>query len=385
MIKILSAIFIKSRDFSNPEVCRYYGILCGGVGIFLNLLLFVFKFIAGTLCGSVAITADAFNNLSDGGSSLISLIGFKISGKKPDPDHPFGHGRYEHIAGLIVSFLVILMGTELAKTSVGKIISLDTIEFSVLSIAILCASIIIKLYMAYYNFSVGKKVQSSSMKATGTDSISDALSTTIILASMMLSEFADINIDAWCGCLVSIFIIVAGIRAAKDTISPLLGQKAKPETIKEITQIVLGFPEAIGIHDLVVHDYGCGAMMVSLHVEVDANGNILDMHDAIDNMEREIAQRLSCNATIHMDPVEKDNPEIESIKSFVGEYLSKHFDGISMHDFRMVKGQTHTNIIFDILVPYSEKNPERVTDALKKRVTEYNSNYFAVINVDRNF
>lgn len=385
MIKILSAIFIKSRDFSNPAVCRAYGILCGSVGIFLNLLLFAFKFFAGMISGSVAITADAFNNLSDGGSSLISLIGFKISGKKPDPDHPFGHGRYEHIAGLIVSFLVVLMGTELAKASVSKIFSPVTVDFSVLSVVILCASIAIKLYMAYYNFSVGKKVSSSSMKAASADSISDALATTLILVSMLLSEFADINIDAWCGCLVSIFIIVAGVRAAADTISPLLGQKADPQTIKEITEIVLAFPEAIGIHDLVVHDYGCGAMMVSLHVEVDAGGNILEMHDAIDNMEREIAQKLSCNATIHMDPIEKDNPEIEQIKNFVGEYLYTHFPEISMHDFRMVKGQTHTNIIFDILVPYSEKKPESIICALKQRVSEYDKNYFAVINVDRSF
>lgn len=385
MIKLLSSIFIKSRDFSNPDVRRAYGILCGAVGIFMNLVLFVFKFIAGTISRSVAITADAFNNLSDGASSLISLIGFKISGKKPDPDHPFGHGRYEHITGLIVAFLVIIMGTELAKTSVCKIISPSPVEFSVLSIAILCASILIKLYMAFYNFSVGKKIQSSSMKATCTDSISDVLSTTLILCSMLLSKFADINIDGFCGCLVSVFIIIAGIRAANETISPLLGQKPKPETIKEITDIALSFPETIGIHDLIVHDYGCGSMMVSLHVEVDAKADILEMHDAIDNMEREIAQKLSCNATIHMDPVEKDNPEIENIKNLIGEYLKEQFPEVSMHDFRMVKGQTHTKIIFDILVPYSEKNPERITSMLKERVLLYDKTYFAVINVDRSF
>lgn len=386
MITLLSRLFIRnSRDYQNAAVRTSYGVLCGAVGIFFNLILFCAKFFAGTLSGSVSITADAFNNLSDAASSVVTLIGFKLSEKKPDSSHPFGHGRIEYIAGLIVSFLILLMGWQLAQSSVSKIFSPEPIEFSALSIVILSLSIAVKLYMALYNRAVGKKIRSAAVSAAATDSISDAVATLVVLIAMLVSYGTSVNIDAYCGLLVSIFILIAGIRAARETVSPLLGQPADPETVNQIREIVRSFPEAIGIHDLVVHDYGSCRRMVTLHVEVDADGDILAMHDAIDNMERTISRKLSCETTIHMDPVVQNDTELEDVRRYIEEYVRSEHRELHIHDFRMVKGNTHTNVIFDIVLPYSEKNPGEIVEDLKRKINEYDSRYFAVINVDSQY
>ncbi len=385
MITLLSKLFIKNYVCTtDPKVRQGYGTLCSVTGILLNLMLFGVKLFAGTLAGSVAIFADAFNNLSDAGSSLVTLLGFKIAAKKPDASHPFGHGRSEYIAGLIVSFLIIIMGFELFKGSVGKILSPESITFSYLSAAILGISVAVKLYMAYYNHSIGKKIASAAMRATGADCISDALSTLVVLVSMFVFKFSGLNIDAWCGVLVSFFIFAAGIRSAAETISPLLGQQADPETVIAIEKTVMSFPQALGIHDLIVHDYGGGRTIASLHVEVDANGDFLTLHDTVDNMERLISENLNCIVTVHMDPIVTDDPELSEIKAVVNEYLSKKYPSVMTHDFRMVRGDTHTNVIFDAVVPFDIKETE-LAENLKRTVNEYNSCYFAVINIDRKY
>ena len=385
MISLLSKIFIKNHGlFSDQKVRRSYGTLCSAVGIFLNLVLFGIKLFAGLLSGSVAILADAVNNLSDAGSSLVTLLGFKIAAKKPDASHPFGHGRSEYIAGLIVSFLIITMGFELLKSSVSKIVSPESIIFSPISLAILAISVFIKLYMAYYNRKIGKKIASSAMRATAADSASDALSTLVVLVSMLIFRFFDINVDAWCGLLVSIFIFAAGIRSAAETISPLLGQRADPETAQKIEEIAMSFPQTLGIHDLIVHDYGGGRTVASVHVEVDACGNFLSLHDAIDNMEKTICEKLGCIITIHMDPIVTDDPELCEIKEIISQFLDKKYPGVLTHDFRMVRGDTHTNVIFDAVIPFEMKENE-VAEALKRAVNEYNSSYFAVVNTERQY
>lgn len=386
MISLLSRLFISDRqNYSDPAVRSAYGILCGAVGIFFNLLLFCAKIFAGTLSGSLSITADAFNNLSDAASSIVTLLGFKLSEKKPDSSHPFGHGRIEYIAGLVVSFLILLMGCQLAQSSFEKIRSPEPTVFSSTAVVILALSVAIKLYMALYNRSVGKKIRSAAMCAAASDSISDTVATTVVLLCMLISHFTALDIDAYCGLLVSVFILITGVRSVRETVSPLLGQPADPETVKQIHDIVYSFPEALGLHDLVIHDYGSCRRMVTLHVEVDADGDMLKLHDAIDNMERVLSKKLSCEATIHMDPVVQNNKELDDVRRYIEEYIRAEHRDLHIHDFRMVKGNTHTNVIFDIVLPYSEKHPEAVVEDLKRQINAYDSRYFAVINVDSQF
>ena len=302
MITCLAKFWIRESD-SEEKKRRVYGTLGAVVSIFLNICLFTGKYLAGFLSGSIAIMADAFNNLSDAGSSFISLIGFVFSGKKPDLDHPFGHGRIEYLAGLGVSFLILLMGVELAKNSVQKILHPVSVQISTLSIAVLSASILVKLYMAYYNHAIGKKIRSATMAATATDSLSDAAATTVVLLAMLFLALTGINIDGYCGILVAVFILAAGIGAAKETVSPLLGQAPDPEFVKEIKELVMQHEEVLGIHDMAVHDYGPGRVMVSLHAEVSGDGNIYELHDLIDRIERELKEKLHCETVIHMDQV----------------------------------------------------------------------------------
>lgn len=386
MLNLLIKLFIKDREnVGDSAVRRAYGSLCGFFGIFLNLVLFAFKALAGTLTGSVAVTADAVNNLSDAGSSVITLLGFAIAGKKPDPEHPFGHGRAEYLAGLVLSALIIVMGVELGKSSVEKIISPEPVSLSVLSALILIASIGVKLYMSYYNRAVGKKINSAAMLATATDSLSDAVSTLVVLISMLIAHFFRLNIDGWAGLAVAVFICFAGYNAAKDTLSPLLGQAPDAELVKEIEDLVMAFPEIVGIHDLIVHDYGPGRMIVSLHAEVDGDGDIFELHDAIDRAEVELKEKLNCLASIHMDPLELSDSEVSVHRSEVTELLQKKLDtAITVHDFRMVPGHTHINLIFDAVVPidYPEKD-EALAAKIKELVHSEWDDHFAVVTIDR--
>ena len=387
MIKLLTKLFIKDHEnVTNAAVRRAYGTMCSLYGIFLNLLLFAGKYFAGVISGSVAITADAFNNLSDAGSSIITLLGFAIAGKKPDPDHPFGHGRAEYLAGLVLSAVIILMGFELVKSSFEKILHPEPISSGLLPAIILVCSILVKFYMCLYNRSVGKKINSAAMQATATDSLSDSVATTVVLLSMGVSYFFHVNIDGYAGLLVAVFILYAGFNAAKDTVSPLLGQAPDPEFVQQVADIVTAHSEVVGIHDLVVHDYGPGRVMVSLHAEVRGDGNIFDLHDAIDTAETELKEQLGCIATIHMDPIEADNTEVSQMRAAVAEKLKELDDVISIHDFRMVPGPTHTNLIFDAVVPVGyEKSDEELAASIRQQIHQTWPDRYAVVSIDHSY
>lgn len=382
MITCLAKFWIRESD-SEEKKRRVYGTLGAVVGIFLNICLFAGKYLAGFLSGSIAIMADAFNNLSDAGSSFISLIGFVFSGKKPDLDHPFGHGRIEYLAGLGVSFLILLMGVELAKNSVQKILHPVSVQISTLSIAVLSASILVKLYMAYYNHAIGKKIRSATMAATATDSLSDAVATTVVLLAMLFLAVTRINIDGYCGILVAVFILAAGIGAAKETVSPLLGQAPDPEFVKEIKELVMQHEEVLGIHDMAVHDYGPGRVMVSLHAEVSGDGNIYELHDLIDRIERELKEKLHCETVIHMDPIDVGNEKTVEMKEEMVKLVKAIDERLTIHDFRMVTGTTHHNMIFDVVIPADFKlSQEELKDIIQKKVWEKWPDYYVVIDVD---
>lgn len=384
MITILSKLFIK--DHMPTDAKRgAYGKLCGLVGIFLNIVLFAIKFFAGIISNSIAIIADAFNNLSDAGSSVVTLVGFKLSEQKPDAKHPYGHGRIEYISGLIVSAVILLMAYEMIKDSIHKIAHPEETSFSILVVLILIISILGKCYMAFYNFQVGKKIDSATLKATGTDSLSDTISTIVVLISAIVGHFTDLHIDGICGVIVGLFILWAGISTAKETVSLLMGEPPEKEYVDNIEAQVLAFDEhIIGVHDLMVHDYGPGRKVISLHAEVPAEGDILEIHDVIDNLEKKLAEDFHCLATIHMDPVITKDPKVDALRSEVTAILAEIDPIISMHDFRIVSGPSHTNLIFDIVLPFRYALPEReVLKLIDKKIMEhYGSQYFAVIQVD---
>lgn len=387
MVTWLAGIFIKNSDqVEDGTVRRAYGMLCSVVGICLNVVLFAGKYLAGVISGSIAITADAFNNLSDAGSSFITLIGFRFSGMKADAGHPFGHGRIEYISGFGVSMLIILMGLELLRSSVEKIFSPEPVESGLLPVAILLASICVKMYMAFYNKKIGTKIASEAMKATALDSLSDTIATAAVLVSMLFAYYTGKNIDGWCGCLVACFVLYAGFSAAKDTLNPLLGEPPSAEFVEEIKNTVMAYPEIIGIHDLVVHDYGPGRCMISLHGEVPGNGDIFKLHDVIDRAEKELHQKLGCEAVIHMDPIEVDNEKVAETKRILTGKISARLPEISIHDFRMVQGPTHTNLIFDAVIPHNfHMNDEEVRLEIERIVAETWDNYYAVIQVEQSY
>ncbi len=387
MISILSRIFIKnSKDTKNPVVRQAYGMLCGALGIALNIFLFMVKFLAGQVSGSIAITADAFNNLSDAGSSVITLFGFKMAGQKPDSDHPFGHGRIEYISGLLVSIIILIMAFELFKSSVDKILHPQAVEASTLVLVILILSICVKVYMYLYNRSVSRKIDSAAMMATAKDSISDSIATVVVLLTTLLANLTEIQADGWCGLLVAAFVFYAGFSAAKDTISPLLGQPPEPEFVKRIEEIIMEYKDqgVIGIHDLVVHNYGPGRVMLSVHVEVPSTGDILVLHDMIDLIEHRLGNELGCSAVIHMDPICLDDEKTNEMKQKVAGIVSGMEGNVSFHDFRIVQGPTHTNLIFDVVVPFDYKMTDsEVMKYLQDKISELDENYFAVIEVDK--
>lgn len=385
MISLLVKLFYGEMNMSDEKaVRRAYGTACSGAGIGFNVLLFAGKLIAGMLSGSVAIVSDAFNNLSDAGSSIISLVGFKLSNKKSDPQHPFGHGRLEYISGLCVSFLIILMGVELGKASIEKIIEPAQVKFSLLTAAILAASILVKLYMALYNSRIGKRLNAVTMKAMAKDSLSDAVATSVVLMSMIVAKLADIAIDGYCGVVVAAFILFTGITAARDTISPLLGQKPDSEFIEEVMRIVNAHKEIIGTHDLVVHDYGPGRLMITLHAEVDADMDILVAHDAVDNIENELREKLGCNAVVHMDPIVTDDVETNATREEIKRVVSNIDSRMTIHDFRMVPGPTHTNVIFDVAVPFdTDMDDDELRKILGARIRDVDSKLNAVIEIDK--
>lgn len=386
MIGVLVRRFVRDSDKTeDPAVRERYGMLAGGVGLALNLLLFAGKLAAGLISGAISITADAFNNLSDAASSVVTLIGFRLAGQDPDREHPFGHGRAEYLAGLAVSVLILLVGVELGRGSVEKILRPEAVEFSWLSAGVLACSILVKLWMGRFNRVLGRRIGSPAMAAAAADSRSDAAATSAVLAGLTVNSFSPLNIDGWIGLLVALFILKAGLGAMKDTLDPLLGQPPSEELVREIEKTILGHPEITGIHDLVVHDYGPGRQMMSAHAEVDAGSDLLAIHDVIDTAERELKQRFHLEAVIHMDPVAVNDPQTAALRERVGTLVRTLDPAATVHDFRVTAGPLHTNLIFDMVVPYSVKDTdrelrERVQDLVRVEMGEH---YYTVIEIDR--
>ena len=387
MISLLAKLLIKDyKNVTDVKVREAYGVLCGGMGIALNILLFLGKFLAGTISGSIAITADAFNNLSDAGSSFITLIGFKLGSQKPDPEHPFGHGRMEYLSGLAVAVLIIVMAVELFKSSFDKILHPEVLECSAVIVLILLASIAVKIYMAIYNHNVGKKIQSAAMGATAKDSMSDTIATTVVLISTIVGAIWGIPIDGYCGVLLSILIFMAGIGAIKDTVGPLLGTAPDKEFVEKIEEIVMAHDIVKGMHDLVVHDYGPGRVMISLHAEVPHTEDILVIHDEIDNIEEELGDKLNCEAVIHMDPIIMDDEKVNEVKEYVRNIVCQVGEELNFHDFRMVSGNSHTNLIFDVVVPFKYRmSDEVIKKAIQEAIWVNYPRYNAVIHIDHTY
>lgn len=385
MVRKIAMAFVP-KDGTEVEKRSIYGMVCGFVGIFFNIILFVGKLLAGIITSSISITADALNNLSDAGSSIVTLAGFKLAAQKPDSKHPYGHGRIEYLAGLAVAAVILIMGFELLRDSIGKVLHPQDTEFSYVVIFILLASILVKCYMAYYNYSIGKEIDSAAVRAAAMDSMSDCIATGAVLVTTVLNHLYGWQLDGYCGILVSLFIMYSGIQAARDSVDPLLGIEPDEEFLQQIEDISLSFDENIvGIHDLMVHDYGPGRKIISLHAEVPADSNMIQIHDVIDNLEKKLSKDLGCMATIHMDPVAVNDPEVKELKHQVADLAKEVLDAITIHDFRVVKGDTHTNLIFDMVVPFSCKRTDRemadiVADKIKEKL---GNNYYAVIDVDR--
>ena len=375
------------RDWEStedPAVRERYGILAGGVGIALNLLLSLGKLFAGMLTGSIAVTADAFNNLSDAGSSVVTLVGFKLAGQKADAGHPFGHGRAEYLAGLLVSLMILLVGVELGKTSIEKILHPEAVEFSLVSVAILAASILVKLWMGRFNQSLGKRIGSAAMAATAADSLSDVAATSAVLAGTLIGHFAQVSVDGWFGAAVAVFILRAGWGAARDTIDPLLGSAPDPELVRRLRELVLSHPEVSGMHDLVIHDYGPGRRLCSFHAEVPQDADILETHDAIDHIEREIRDTYGIETTVHMDPIATQDEQVNELRNRVADLAQAVEPGMTIHDFRLVRGPTHTNVIFDAVVPVgSRSGDQELRERLARAIKALDPAYEAVIQLDR--
>ena len=385
MVRKIAMAFVP-KDGTEVEKRSIYGMVCGFVGIFFNIILFVGKLLAGIITSSISITADALNNLSDAGSSIVTLAGFKLAAQKPDSKHPYGHGRIEYLAGLAVAAVILIMGFELFRDSIGKVLHPQDTEFSYVVIFILLASILVKCYMAYYNYSIGKEIDSATVRAAAMDSMSDCIATGAVLVTTVLNHLYGWQLDGYCGILVSFFIMYSGIQAARDSVDPLLGIEPDEEFLQQIEDISLSFDENIvGIHDLMVHDYGPGRKIISLHAEVPADSNMIQIHDVIDNLEKKLSKDLGCMATIHMDPVAVNDPEVKELKHQVADLAKEVLDAITIHDFRVVKGDTHTNLIFDMVVPFSCKCTDReMTDMVADKIKEkLGNNYYAVIDVDR--
>ena len=384
-MKLLYKLFIKnSQDTHDPKVRHAYGILMSIVGIVANLVLSAMKLLFGTLCGSISVTADALNNLSDAGSQIISLISFKIASKPADRDHPFGHARIEYVASMIVSFLVLLVGWELMKESIAKIIEPVKAEFSLAVIVVLCISIAVKLWLGISGKMIAKKIGSSVISATAADSLSDAIATSAVLVSAIISRYSGFQTDAYMGAAVSVIILIAGVKILNDTKNSILGSPPEPEVVEAIVDITRQYPEICGIHDMVVHNYGPGNVIASLHAEVDGAQDVYLIHDIIDNAERRMFNELGVRATIHMDPIVTDDQKISELRALVRDAVKSFDTRLDIHDFRFVEGVTHSNMIFDITVPFEIKTKDNdLIKEVQTKISDINETYFAVITVDR--
>lgn len=388
MTDLLSRIFVKNyRETTKPQVRTAYGTMVSVVGIILNVLLFAAKFCVGTLFASVSITADAVNNLSDAGSQVISLISFRIAAKPADREHPYGHGRIEYVASLLVSFLILYIGIDLLIESISKIISGEMPEASWVSVCVLGGSVLVKLWLAIFNRKIGRRIDSSVMRATAADCLSDVISTSAVLISVVLMLFFPhwgINFDAYMGVIVAVLILIAGLKILNETKNSILGEAPSEEIVAEIYRIVKSEPEALGIHDLTVHNYGPGRVIAALHVEVDGKVDVFHTHDMVDNLERRLRRECGVEATIHMDPIVTDDELVGKLRAQVAEIVSKIDERLNIHDFRFVTGETHSNLIFDVVAPFELKmSDEELKEAIADRISLWEASYFTVVTVDR--
>ena len=385
IVNFIVQLCLRGEDPQSPQARRRCGTIAGTMGILLNLLLSGSKLLAGLLTASVAMTADGLNNLSDAATSVVTLIGFRLAGQEADADHPFGHGRIEYVAGLIVSLAILLMGVEVGRSAVDSLLHASEPDFSPLAVGILCAAILVKFWMFWFNRTLGRHIGSAAMEATAADSLSDTLSTAVVLLSTLLGHFFQLHVDGLAGLLVCAFILKTGWEAARDTLDPLLGRPMDPELAADIDKLVLGHDHILGIHDLVYHDYGPGRAMMSFHAEVPADGDLLEIHDIIDHIERELKAKHHIETVIHMDPVVCDD-STSALHGQVEELTKKLDPALSIHDFRMTAGPIHTNIIFDVVVPYGFRLSDgQVRDELSQAIHALSPRYYAVIQVDHSY
>lgn len=386
MTKLLIKLWIPAGgDPKDPAVRSKYGALSGMTGIVLNVLLFLGKLISGMVTGSIAVVADAVNNLSDAASSVVTLIGFRLAGQEADQDHPFGHGRLEYLTGLVVAMAIMLMGFEVGKSALDKILHPEELAFSWGAMAVLAAAIVVKLWLHRFNRTLSRLIGSAAMEATAADSLSDALSTTVVLLAAVVEHFSGLQIDGFAGLLVAAFILKTGWEAARDTVDPLLGRAMDPELAGEIDRLAVEHPYILGIHDLIYHDYGPGRAMMSFHAEVPADANLLDVHDMIDHIEREMKAKHGIETVIHMDPVVNDQRTTQLKEQVAGLAREIHPE-ITIHDFRMTAGPRHTNLLFDMVVPYQcGKKDGEIKQEMERLVKTMSGQYFAVIEIEHSY
>jgi len=379
--------FIKDYDnVKDFKVREAYGLLGGIVGIIANVFLCTSKIAIGLMSSSIAILADGINNLSDAGSSIVTLIGFKLSSKPADEDHPYGHARIEYLSGLIVSFIILLLGLELIRSSFNKILNPEPLSFSWSMVIVLVLSILTKIWLFLFNRNLGKRINSTTMIATATDSLNDVIATSAVLIALLIAFFTGINLDGYMGIFVGIFIFYSGFNLVKETINPLLGEAPCPELIQNVQQKLMSYPTISGYHDLVLHSYGPNQYFASVHAEVPADAHLLECHDLIDIIEKDFAKELGINLVIHLDPILTDDEKSNALKEQVQSIVSKIDSELSIHDFRLVVGKTHTNIIFDVLVPVHLKmKPTLLAGLIDKEIKKIDDTYYTVITVDTNY
>ncbi len=385
MTDLLIKLFIPdAKNFNDPKVRKKFGTLSGVVGIICNTILFLAKLFVGIVTSSIAVTADAFNNLSDAGASIVTLACFKIAGAPADKEHPFGHGRVEYISGLIVSVAIILTGLSFVKSSIEKIISPEPISFSKISLFILVLSLLVKLWMGLFNRKLGDMANSSAMKATSFDSLADAIATGAVILSMLVSYFTGISVDAYAGILVAVFILLTGVQMIKETLNPLLGQAPDPELVKDINKTILSYKDIIGIHELMVHNYGPGRSVISLHAEMPANVDIFELHDTIDAAEKELKEKFNCQAVIHMDPIVTDDERVNRLRKEVEEIVKMINLEAKVYDFRVVPGSRSSTLVFELSVPFElNKSEDEIIKVTKEEIEKLGKPYKCIINVNR--
>lgn len=387
MTNFLIKRFIKDyENIQKTSVRSAYGKLSGVVGIVCNVLLCAVKLAAGLISGSVAITADAVNNLSDASSSIISLLGFKLAERPADDEHPYGHGRYEYLSGLMVALLIMIIGVELLKSSVDKILHPERVMFSVATACVLLFSIVLKLWMAFFNTKMGKTINSGTLEATAADSRNDVITTSAVLIAAIASKFTNVELDGFMGAAVALFILYSGFGLVKDTLDPILGKAPEPETVKAIKEKILSYPGVLGTHDLMVHDYGPGRQFASVHVEMAAESDVLESHDVIDNIERDFLKNDGIHMLVHYDPISASDSETSELRNWIAEKIKEIDCRLTIHDLRIAKGKTHTNVIFDCVVPYDTGIEEKeIKKRINNMVQENYPDHFCVITIDRSY